>query len=118
MQDRRIIIGSRARDRGNLASPDLSFFFRSHAHYIGHVGEFLIHMGHGTKSSVSVSHALQRDDRGPFGEWEDDVHHQVTVGSPRAVRVPAPTHLLLLRILARRVPTHETAGRSFSRRDS
>ena len=73
---------------------------------------------HGTKSSVSVSHAFQRDDRGPFGLRQDGVHYQVTVGSPRAVRDPARTHLLLLRILARRVQAHEAAGRPFSRRDS
>ena len=114
----RIIIGSRARDSGNLASPDLSFLIRSHARYIGHVVEFLLHMGHGTKSSVSVSHALQPDDRGSFGLRQDGVHHQVTVGSSRPLRDPARTHPLLLRVLARWVPAHEAAGRAFSRRYS
>ena len=68
-----------------------------------------------TSYGVSIQHTLRHDGRGPFGLRQNGLHHQTTGGSSRLVRGTPKKDLLLLRILARWLQTHEIPRHSVSR---
>ena len=70
----------------------------------------------GTESSVLNQHALEHDDRGTLGVWQDGVHDQIIGGQSRSVRDTPLKNLLLLRSVARRIPTLEETRGQVSRR--
>ena len=70
----------------------------------------------GTERSVSNQHALEHDDRGTLGVRQDGVHDQIIAGQSRSVRDTPSKNLLLLRGVARRIPTFEETRGQVSRR--